>query len=351
MKRLCASFMILLILILSFPSLSQAEDFKVNFLVNGKNVSFKFDPLIRDGITYVDAKTLAAQLSLTYTSYPSHESFVISNRRTSICFVPYDEHATVADFTGTSDSEYHYRILNAPCIYIGGTPAVAARDIADVFGYALSFNQDANTVYFGYSPEMISSVTRNFVNGQAYYFQNQAEFNLPSNGSGYCWVCSYAMLMTNVLGYAVTPTDVAAVNLAKSSSGAYCYHKDIVAAYDLKFVDALSPNSPYFGGRDSGSGGTYINNPSKDDAITRAALKEALTLHPEGVMVRYAQYPHTMVAVAYEGDVILFNDPAPLSSSTYTGTSRYQGVPFSETCVAMKGFSLSDVTFIQALSK
>ena len=81
----------------------------------------------------------------------------------------------------------------------------------------------------------------------------------------------------------------------------------------------------------------------------RAALREALLLHPEGVMVRYAGYPHTMVAVAYEGDIILFNDPAPSTSGAYSDTGKYQAVPFAKTCVAAKGFKLSDITFIQAI--
>ena len=117
----------------------------------------------------------------------------------------------------------------------------------------------------------------------------------------------------------------------------------------VKFVSALSETSPYYAGRDGVSGGTYINNPAKDDNVVRAALREALTLHPEGVLVRYAAFPHTMVAVASEGEIILFNDPAPSKSNAYSDTGRYQGVPFSKTCVGAKGFKLSDITFIQAI--
>ena len=66
-------------------------------------------------------------------------------------------------------------------------------------------------------------------------------------------------------------------------------------------------------------------------------------------MVRYAGYPHTMVAVGFDHDKIIFYDPAPTSSSEYSETGRYMGVGFEETCVGKKGFSLSDVTFIQAI--
>ena len=157
------------------------------------------------------------------------------------------------------------------------------------------------------------------------------------------------MLISNVTGLRITPTDVAAINMSKSGKGEYCYHSEIVSQLGVKFVSALSESSPYYGGRDGNSGGTYIENPDKDDSVARAALKEALQLHPEGVMVRYSGFPHTIVAVAYEGDLILFNDPAPSGSGTYSDTGRYQGIPFSDTCVAGKGFALSDLTFIQAL--
>lgn len=348
MKKILILLIAVMFLLSAIPVCAY-EDIPVNFLINGNPASFPFSPVIRDGVTYADAQTLCSKLGLTYKVYSSHESIVISNSRTSICFVPNERYATVSDLTGTTDKEYTYKLLTAPCIYIDGHLALAVRDIASVFSYALCFDTQNNTVYFGYSPKMISANTRSSIQNSSYYFQNQAEFNLPSFGSGYCWACSYAMLLTNVTGVRITPADVAAINLTKSSSGAYCYHNEIVSAFNVKFVSALPTDSPYYGGRVSASGGTYINNPQKDDAVTVAALKEALTMHPEGVMVRYEGFPHTMLAVAYEGDIILFNDPAPSSSTSYSDTGRYQGVPFSETCVAKKGFTLSDVTFIQAI--
>ncbi len=348
MKKLCAFFIAVIIAATNIATLAY-EDTRVSMLVNGKQVSFLFPPTIRDGVTYVDIKTLAKSLGLDYKTYPGHDSVIISNSRTSICFVPGEEYATVADLTGKSDEEFSYRQLTAPCIYMNSYLAVAARDVASVFGYILSYDKDSGIVYFGFAPQMISDKTRESVSGQAYYFQNQTEFNLPSYGSGYCWTCSYAMLITNVTGLRITPADVAAINLQMSGRGEYCYHSEIVSQLGVKFVPALLESSPYYGGRDGNSGGTYIVNPQKDDNIVRAAIKEALDLHPEGVMVRYAAYPHTMVAVAYEGDLILFNDPAPSSSGAYSDTGRYQCVPFSETCVGKKGFTLSDITFMQAL--
>lgn len=349
MKKLCALFIAVIIAATNIVSYSY-EDTSVNLLVNGNKVSFLFAPIIRDGVTYVDVKTLSAKLGLSYKSYDAPNSIVISNSRVSMCLIPGESIATVADLTGKSDSEFFYKFLTAAPIYIGKHLAVAARDISSVFGYALTHNKETNTVYFGYAPQMISDATRENIQSRAYYFQNQEEFSLPSYGSGYCWACSYAMLLTNITGTRITPSDVAAINLTKGTSGAYCYHNEIVSAFNVKFVSALSLDSPYYAGRADASGGTYINNPYKDDSVVRAALKEALDMHPAGIMVRYADFPHTMLAVAYEGDIILFNDPAPSGSGTYSNTGHYQGVPFSETCVAKKGFSLSDVTFIQAIS-
>ena len=350
MRKSCCIFMAFLILFSGINAFAYNTDIPVDFVVNGRETNFRTTPVIRNGVTYVDLKALASALSLSYTDFDEHESFIISNSRKSICLVPYDEHATVSDLTGESDSEYYYRVLTAPCIYINNTLVVAARDIATVFGYALKYNVETNTVYFGYSPDMISESVRESAYSKAYYFQNQSDFALPSYGSGYCWSCSYAMLITNVTGTEVTPDDIASINNDNGSSGAYCHHMQIADEYGLRFVSALPQRSIYYGGRDSLSGGTFIENPTKNDAVTIAALKEALDLHPEGIMVRYADFPHTMVAVAYDGDIVLFNDPAPSSQSSYSTTGKYQAVPFSETCVAMRGYSLSDVTFIQAMS-
>ena len=351
MRKSCCILLALLILLSGVNSFAYTTDVPVNFVLNGNSVNFRFKPIIRDGVTYVGLQEIASKLSLSYTAFPDHDSVIVSNGKKSICFVPYDEHATVADLTGTTDSEYHYYILAAPCIYIDNTLVVAVRDIATVFGQALKFDPISNTVYLGYSQDMISDNVLQSAQAKTYYFQNQADFELPSYGSGYCWACSYAMLISNVVGYEVTPNDVAEINSSNGSSGAYCHHSQIATAFGVRFVSALSEKSPYYRGRDFSSGGTYIENPTKDDAITIAAMKEALDLHPEGIMVRYADFPHTMVAVAYDGDIILFNDPAPSSSGTYSSVGRYHAVPFSETCVARKGFSISDVTFIQALSK
>ncbi len=349
MKKTCCIIMALLILLSAFPVMAYGEDVPVNFSINGKITVFPTVPVIRNGITYVELKTLASSLSLQYTKYDGHDSVVISNSGTSICFVPNDAHATVSDLSGRSDDEYYYRILTAPSTYINGYLCVAARDIADVFGYPLSFTPETNTVHIGYSPAMISPATLQNATSKAYYFQNQAEFAFPSYGSGYCWTCSYAMVIANITGRRITPADVANVNIRCGSNGNYCHHSQIVSEFGLKFVSALPENSPYYAGRDGTSGGTFINNPTKSDAVTRAAIKEALTLHPEGVMVRYASFPHTIVAVAYDGDMILFNDPAPTSSRSYSDTGRYQAVPFSQTCVPSRGIGLSDVTFIQAV--
>lgn len=342
--------MVMLVMLSSVTAFGY-EETKVKMIVNGDSVNFRFSPVIRDGVTYVDVKTLAGKLGLNYKTFSNHDSIILSNSRKSMCIVPGDVLATVADMSGRNDSEFFHKILTAAPIYINGHLAVAARDISTVFGYTLTFNKDENTVYFGFDPKMISAATRENIESRAYYFQNQAEFNLPSYGSGYCWATCYAMVITNITGERITPLDVADVNLTMSSDGAYCYHDVIASAFNVEFTSALSTDSPYYGGRVSGSGGTYIENPEHDDNVVRAALKEALTLHPGGVMVRYADFPHTIVAVAYEGDTILFNDPAASTYHSYSDTGKYQGVPFSETCVGRKGYSLSDVTFIQAITR
>ena len=114
----------------------------------------------------------------------------------------------------------------------------------------------------------------------------------------------------------------------------------------MKFTPALSSESEYYGGYDSSRGATKINNPDCDDDVVRLALKEALELHPEGVMVRYEIYPHTMLAVKYEDGIVYFNDPMR-TDYDYKEYSNKECVTFDQTC--LRAYKLSDIEFIQAL--
>lgn len=180
----------------------------------------------------------------------------------------------------------------------------------------------------------------------SFYFQNEAKWQFPNFGSGYCWTCSYAMLVSNVTGLQITPVDVAKVNESAGGSGAYCNHWQIINQFNVKFTPALDSSSAYYGGYDSSRGATKINNPTADDNVVRMAIKEALELNPAGVMVRYEIYPHTMVAVKYENGIVYFNDPMR-TDYTYQEYSDKQGVPFNQTC--LRSYKLSDIEFMQAL--
>lgn len=373
MRKILAVFLTILIML---PANALAyEDTPVNLVIDGVKTTLSQKPVIRDGVTYADVKSLASVLDYSYKWYDNPKSAIISSKSLSICIVPNEEYITVADLTGTSIYEYVFHKLSAPCVYIGGQLCVAVRDFSQIFNYSVNYNKASNTVYLQtvahiftddsiditvsdnqtsqiVSPEVEvpDNYTTQLPTNHTYYFQNEEEFQLPNFGSGYCWVCSYAMLISNVKGIRVTPSDIAQINLRRTSNGAYCYHYDITSEYHVYIVSALPETSVYYGGRDMISGGTFINNPQKSDAVVRAALIEALKLHPAGVLVRYADFPHTMVAVGFDGNDVLFYDPAPTSSGSYATDGRYKGVTFDQTCVAAKGFNLSDITFMQAIT-
>ena len=160
----------------------------------------------------------------------------------------------------------------------------------------------------------------------------EAPYNWTENRNGYCYVTSYAMLLSNVTKTIITPKDIADINLLEGENASICYHYQIVSAYDKKLVPALDENSLYFKEYDNTRGLTYIDNQTPESVI--AAIKEALDRNPEGVMVRDTSMPHTMVATGYEGDTIYFNDPS-LSKG---------GVTWEETVLKK-----SDITTISAI--
>lgn len=354
MKRICAIIIVIMFLIIVPDSALGASRDTVKIKVNGTTVRFSWKPVIIDGVTMADVREVASAIGVKCNWYPKLVSATVKDSNTGICITAGEECMTVTDLTGTSTTEYNFFDLLHEAYIDGGRLIAPVRDVVTVFGYWLNFDQETMTVNIlntsVYSKEKKQANVSLSGQDNTYYFQNQTEFSLPGFGSGYCWVCSYAMVLTDLTGKSITPTDVAEVNLTRTSDGAYCYHYDIAQEFGVRFVPAVSKNSQYYGGFDSGVGATFIANPEKSDEVASAAIREALAQHPEGIMVRYSSFPHTMVAVGFSGDTVYFNDPAYTSSAKYATKGSYNCVPFENTCVAAKGFKLADLTYIQALS-
>ena len=137
---------------------------------------------------------------------------------------------------------------------------------------------------------------------------SEEPYGWTAGRNGYCYVTSYAMLLSDITGTTITPIEIADINISAGGTPKVCYHGAIVGKYGKRLVQALDSGSSYFKSYDSGRGLTYIDNSTEENVI--AAIKEALDRNPLGVMVRDLSMPHTMVAVRYEGDTIYFNDPA-----------------------------------------
>ena len=362
-------FLITTVLLLCVSSAAFAAGSDTTVIINGREIDFDIAPVVVDNVIMVEVRPLAEALGLDVKWSQNTQSVKLTNSRIGVVLkVGYDV-MTVSDLTGNGDGDMNQIYLPAVPMAIDGAAFVPVRSVAEAVGAEVIWDSAESAVKLsrnGYiyrdlaspviMPSSISStgisntgipnaIGRN--SGHTFYFQNQSDWNFPSYGSGYCWTVSYAMLISDVTGTTVTPVDVAKVNEASGGSGSYCYHWDIVDKFGVKFISALDESSPYYGGRDSNSGGTKIKCSSEYQAVQ--AIKEALDRNPAGVMVRYADYPHTMVAVGYQGDTIFFNEPMQVSRS-YMETSPKENVTFDETCVGKRGIDIEDITFIQALA-
>ena len=114
-------------------------------------------------------------------------------------------------------------------------------------------------------------------------------------------------------------------------------HANVIAEFGVSFTSALNDTSSYFAKYDSWRGATYIKAENNEQAV--AALKEALDKNPQGVMVRFTVYPHTLFAVSYSGDTIYFNEPAYDDGAS---------IPFEKTC--LKKYKLSDLDYLQVIA-
>ncbi len=173
-----------------------------------------------------------------------------------------------------------------------------------------------------------------------FYSQKDPKWSFPNNGRGYCWSSSYAMVISNLTGNTVLPTDIAYINSLYTEDTAICYHYDIAKAFNLVFEPAFPESSPYFKEFMEFSGETHLNVTSDEEM--RAALMDALYFNPEGVIVRFeGDFIHSMVATHYDSKYVYFNDPAFTSGGT--------DLKFANTYNGKNGYKLSDIKFIQAL--
>jgi len=212
---------------------------------------------------------------------------------------------------------------------INSVTYVPLRTVSEAFGAEVIWDGEKNIIYINMGEEyknfrgevteeempgdteVSGEISSTFYSQYAEeYVENYSDepYGWTAGRNGYCYVTSYAMLLSDITGERITPIDIADINISAGGSPKVCYHGAIVGKYGKKLVQALDSGSLYFKSYDSGRGLTYIDNSTEENVV--AAIKEALDRNPMGIMVRDLSMPHTMVAVRYEGDTIYFNDPA-----------------------------------------
>lgn len=329
--------------------------------LNGEPISSEQAPLIINGRTLAPLRAVCEALKLGVSWDKETETIKISDEFNLVILTI---NSTTIDVNGELCT------LEAPPQIYNGHTVVPIRAIAEAFGAKVLWNSNNNSIDITLktllstdSAEILAGVStaahqqteeveekinipENADNidfnpdGFSFYSQPDSEWGFENNGRGYCWVCSYAMIITNITNERITPAEIAQFNLENGGeSGSYMTsHTALASKYGLTFTKALNSDSVYFDSFETQKrGATYIKAETDDEV--RAALCEALTIHKDGVMVRFEGYPHTLVATRYENGIVYFNDPAGENN---------EDTDFSGTCLA-KSFTLSDISFIQAL--
>lgn len=337
MKNFMKLSLIISMLILSIIHAS-AEDIKPIYVHGVENVVID-NAITIENSTMVPIRTLAEALGLEVMWLPKTKSVVLWNDETEV-------RATIDETDIQVNLEKE--ILSQPPVMIGDSVYLPLRGIAEIIKASVEWNSETGTIDVYMNKDNVKNdkvnlnvlqsgiSTYNKNSDKTFYYQSQSEWNFENNGRGYCWVCSYAMAITRTTGNIVTPSDVAEVN-SRSGNGAYMQHSAIAEEFNIAFVPALDEDSEYFEKYDAWRGATYIN--AEDEVATKEALKEALNKYPQGVMVRYTIYPHTMLAVGYDENDIYFYEPA---------YEYGEYVTFDKTC--LKKYKLSDLDYIQAIA-
>lgn len=342
MKKL---ILLLATFLLSFSSSVAFAQTDIVIKYDGTELAFTEKPIIVNNKTLVQLRPIAEALELGIEFEMESGTVYLSNEDG---FVAFTHNSNVVSF---NDEEF---IMDVPMIIHNNYTFVPVRHLAEPFGYTINYDDETKTVDIvsgieekeeeEYTvsqtevPDLPKVVTTgsgdyNFV----HYYQSQPDLEFPENGRGYCWVCSYAMVFSNLLEEVITPIEIAQYNINAGYDGNYMAgHEELASSFGLELVPALSEDSSFFGGFNiKNRGETTVIAETDEDA--KAAICEALDKFPQGVIVRYDGYPHSMVAVSYDEENIYFNDP---------GVRAGEHIPFEETCLA--DFKLSDISSIQA---
>lgn len=303
---------------------------------NDSLIEFKNPPIMEAGCTIVPIRELSEKAGFTVLWDEVEKSVDAYNNKTRVLMYIDNNNIKVLNSDGVTEDITS--IL--PPKLVNSVTYIPLRTVSEAFGAEVEWNSQNNAIYI-YMKDLLQDAAVKQETAHAFYSQydptyvelySAAPYNWTAGRNGYCYVTSYAMLLTNLTGTAVTPKDVADINYQAGGNPTMCYHGSIVGKYGKRLVSALDTGSIYYKSYDSSRGLTYIDNSSSENVI--AALKEALDRNPEGVMVRDTSMPHTMVAVGYEGDTVYFNDPA-LSEGR---------VSWDKTCLKKR-----DITTIEAI--
>lgn len=334
-KRFWCLFFALFIIIRSTAVFASESDIKVTF--EGKTLSFNSSPIIAENRTLVQIRPIAEAMGLTIEYEPIDSTVIMSDGKTE------------TRFSVGSDISYidgKKKKMDVKMMLKDDYTFIPIRYLVEPFGYEIAYDENTKTVSVTLSKAIkLAELREKIRTGSGkypatYYYQAQEDAALENNGKGYCWVCSYAMLLSDVTGEKVTPNDIAEINISEGYSGNFMSgHSSLVGLFGCRIVPALSETSQYFD-----SFGTLNRNETKlaveTDEDAYKALKEALDNFPKGVIARFEAYPHSMVAVDYDDNTIYFNDP---------GIKDGEHKPIEETC--LKNYSLSDISYIQAIVK
>ncbi|MBE7045298.1 MAG: copper amine oxidase N-terminal domain-containing protein [Ruminococcaceae bacterium] len=315
----------LICLVISMMNIISCMVYASEILIETEQGTKSVEAIVSEGVTMVPARAYVEALGLDMIWLRKMQTLIF-----------WDNGLVVR----TKAGEKSYRLngidetmQNAPEIK-KGQYYLPLRPICEAIGAEVLWEEATKTTKVQY--QILQKEPEALSDADCFYYQSQEDWAFENRGSGYCWVCCYAMAISRATGQQVTPTMVAEYNKSHGSSGAFMQHNGIATNFGVQFAQAIDSDSGYFEQYDSWKGATYLKVENDEQAI--AAIKEALDKHPQGVMVRYTVSPHTLLAVGYEGDTIYFHEPAYADGKNVT---------FEETC--LKHYQISQFDFLQVI--
>ena len=206
MKKILACLVASSVLFISQAAFADSD---ITVKYNNTVLEFNQKPLILNEKTLVQLRPIAEVMGLGIKYSEDTGRITLSDGSTTVVFTENSSKVCV------NDTEMQ---MPVPAIIRNNYTFVPVRELVEPFGETISYDSATRTVTISSEIKIIGlteaeNTAKEISTGSGkfpftFFYQSQPDIALENNGRGYCWVCSYAMILSDLTGKTILPSDV-----------------------------------------------------------------------------------------------------------------------------------------------